>query len=339
VTHGSVVVSGADSAPWFPNMAVVMARDFDLLDELATAWAVDRDRDDLPVEDFLSLYLPDEVVGRELDPNRAALPFENACWLMFLHGYWGGVKLGRRFRRVGAARGAEESGLAEPRVPQEADLDAICAGIATVAKALSGGRAELLRHLDASLRTSSQTGTLYGTAYNTGFFEPLLFHPPEGALPPHLTANPDYVVCAEDRLLAIEYQVATPAWLTHHKQCHAAAREAFPQRWEEVVVGTDDGSDLRDLWRQGFQQGAYNWGGETVANWKQTTLDPFLYASARFNMQLEAISHLVLATLTDPTQSDLMQAARATALFVPSWLGTAIGVSDELGERPEIVRS
>jgi hypothetical protein len=331
------VVSGADRAPWFANMAAVMARDFDLLDDLATSWAADRE--DFSLEDFLSLYLPDEVVGRELDSSREALPFQKACWLMFLHGYWGGVKLGRRFRRVGAARGALESGLAEARVPGEADLDSICAGIATVADALSGSGADLLELLDRSLRTPSQIGTLYGTAYNTGFFEPLLFHPPQGALPSHLTANPDYVICAEDRLLDIEYQVATPLWLTHHKRRHLEARETFPHRWQEVVAGEGGGSDLRDLWRRGFQQGAYNWGGETVANWKQTTLDPFLYASARFNMQVEAISHLVLTALTDPGQSDLAQAARATALFVPSWLGTAIGVSDELGMRPELVRS
>jgi hypothetical protein len=329
-----VTVSGANNAPWFPNMAEVMDRDVALLDQLASDWA--ESREDLELESFLSTYLPDEVVGRELSPDREALPFGAACWLMFLHGYWGGVKLGRRFRRVGAARGAQEGDLVTARWPTEESMNAICAGLATVHAALAGSEGARLAHLDASLRAAAQTGTLYGTAYNTGFFEPLLYHPPRGALPEQLTGDPGFVIAAADRLLDIQYSMPRPDWLEHQKLVHERARIDHPSRWEAIVTGDAERSSLTEIWADGYKQGVYNWGGDTVANWKQHTLDAFLEVSVRFNFQVEAISHAVMAAVVDPRASDLEQATRASALFVPSWLGTGIGISDELGERPTL---
>lgn len=224
----------------------------------------------------------------------------------------------------------------EAKAPTEADAEGICASLAAVHAVLRGSGTDLVEHLQASARLQSQTGSIYGTAYNTGFFEPLLSHSPAGALPDHLTANPGYVVSGEDRFLAIEYLDPSPRWLTFHKHRHEAARESDPSAWERVVAGRSPDEDLRDLWRNGYRQGTYNWGGDTVSNWKQTTLDPFLFVSARFNQQVEAISHAVMTALVDPLGSDLGLATRASALFIPSWLGTGLGVSDETGTRPTV---
>jgi hypothetical protein len=336
VAEFRVVVEGASRAPWFPNMVEVMDRDLDVLDDLASSWA--EGREDLELEDFLSLYLPDEVVGRELADGAEPLPIRTACWLMFLHGYWGGVKLGRRFRRIGAARGAVESGIAEPKVPTAADLDRICTGLADVHAALAGSDGDRAAHLAASLRQPTQTGSLYGVAYNTGFFEPLLAHPPAGALPDHLEARSDLLDCADDRLLDIQYGIPVPAWLTERKAAHDAARAARPDRWRQVVDGTGGEVSLETVWHDGFRQGAYNWGGDTLANWTQPTLDAFLHTSLRFNIQVEAVAHAVMAAVVDPERNDPVRATRAAALFVPSWLGTAVGVGDELGERPTLKR-
>jgi hypothetical protein len=103
------------------------------------------------------------------------------------------------------------------------------------------------------------------------------------------------------------------------------------------MVGANDGPSLAQLWADGYDQGAYNWGGDTLANWKQGTLDAFLESSVRFNFQLEAITHAVMASVVEPHTESLAQATRASVLFVPSWLGTGAGVSDELGQRPTLV--
>ena len=174
--------------------------------------------------------------------------------------------------------------------------------------ALAGSDGDRLTQLETSVRLPTVTGTIDGTAYNTGFFEPLLSPPPEGALPEHLVGDPTIVVASADRVLDVEY--GPP--LGHPSQ--GAPRRhpcRAPGRLPAVVDGRPGETSLTQNWTDAYTRGVYNWGGDTVAHWKQRTLDASLAASVRFNIQVEIISHAVMTAIVDPDGADLAQATRA----------------------------
>jgi hypothetical protein len=203
--------------------------------------------------------------------------------------------------------------------------------------ALAGGGTALLATLPLLLREEPCTGTLHGTAYNSGYCEVVCESPPLGELPAHLRVETGAIRVNPRDFMRIDYAMEAPSWLKRWRTAYEISVRAHPDEFERVVAGAGGAKDLRDIWTEALAWGHNNWGGQSLNEWSQGYYDDVLDASVIYNFGLEAVSLASLVALVEGDEVAATRAVTGNALYLGSWGAAVMGLIDPDGKLPAVV--
>ncbi|HEX5587982.1 MAG TPA: hypothetical protein VFZ17_11795 [Acidimicrobiia bacterium] len=320
--------------PWFESLATVLEPAPELLDRLFTEFApigaALNTQDSLWVS--FHTWVVERLVGEELQ-GAAPVDQRAAIWAIYATSYWSMLELTVHF---GVPPAVLNLGM-EPTAPTDDSVADLVAKLTARFDALAAGDAAVREQLSVLQREEPCTGTLHGTAYNSGYCEVVCEQAPLGELPAHLSGETGLIRANPRDFMRLDYSIAVPTWLRDWRTTFEIAVRAEPDAYERAIVGDGTQKNLRDLWTEALAWGHNNWGGSSLDDWTQAYYDDMAYYGVVYNFGLEAVSLATFVALVTRDDEAALRALRGNTLYCGSWGAAVMGLLDVDGRLPEVV--
>jgi hypothetical protein len=321
--------------PLLPELAELMAPAPALTDSLASEFAPTAATLSTPQAywDALNGWMTDRLSGSVLEGTLNADDIGAAAWAIYASSYWGGMELREHW---GMPPALKNLGVTPPSPPFADVQQGIIVLMTQRLQAVRAGGDHCLQLLPSILREASTPGPIYGVAYNAGVQVIKTEDPPIGQRRPNRRPKPSVVRINGRHFMRVDYDLPTPQYLKAWRSAFERAVTAYPDAYEEIIVGGDGEADLREIWKSAIDFGNLTWGGEAQDNWSDAYWEETIRWSSilTFGMEATALAAFVALLNRDPQAAQL--AVMCNTIYLGATPGWLVGLLDTGAELPRV---
>jgi hypothetical protein len=321
--------------PLLPELAELMAPAPALTDRLASEFAPTAATLSTPQAywDALNGWMTDRLSGSVLEGELNADHIGEAAWAIYASSYWGGMELREHW---GMPPALNNLGMTPPSPPFADVQQGVIVLMTQRLQAIRAGGDHCLQLLPSILREASTSGPIHGVGYNAGVQVIKTEDPPIGQRRPNRRPKPSVVRINGRHFMRVDYDLPTPQYLKVWRSAFERAVTAYPDAYEEIVVGGYGEVDLREIWKSAVDFGNLTWGGEAQDNWSDAYWEETIRWSSilTFGMEATALAAFVALLNRDPQAAQL--AVMCNTIYLGATPGWLVGLLDTGAELPRV---
>jgi hypothetical protein len=321
--------------PLLPELGELMAPAPALTDRLASEFAPTAATLSTPQAywDAFNGWTTDRLSGSVLEGTLSADDIGEAAWAIYASSYWGGMELREHW---GMPPALKNLGMTPPSPPFADVQQGVIVLMTQRLQAVRAGGDHCLQLLPSILREASTSGPIHGVGYNAGVQVIKTEDPPIGQRRPNRKPKPSVVRINGRHFMRVDYDLPTPQYLKVWRSAFERAVTAYPDAYEEIIVGGDGEVDLREIWKSAVDFGNLTWGGEAQDNWSDAYWEETIRWSSilTFGMEATALAAFVALLNRDPQAAQL--AVMCNTIYLGATPGWLVGLLDTGAELPRV---
>jgi hypothetical protein len=331
---GALRLTG-NGPPLVPELAAVMPAGPGLMDQLVNEFA--------PIAAAMSTqqaywvgingWITDRLSGPIMEGKVTADEVGEQAWTIYATAYWGGLELVEHW---GMPPALKNMGMTPPQPPYAEVQQGVILQMSQRMDAIRAGGDACLQILPSILREAAPSGPIHGIGYNAGVQVVKTEDPPIGQRRPHRPAKPSVVRINGRDFLRVDYDRPTPEYLKVWRSAFERAVTAQPDVYEQILVGGDGDTDLREIWKNAVAFGNVTWGGAAQDVWTEEYWEETIRWSSILTFGMEAAGLAAFVALINQDGEAATLAVMANALYLGATPGWLIGLLDHDAKLPEI---
>jgi len=322
--------------PLVSDLAAVMPAAPVLMDRLVNEFAPTAETLSTPQAYWIGLngWMTDRLSGPIMEGEVTPDEVGEQAWAIYATSYWGGMELREHW---GMPPALKNMGMTPPAPPFAEVQLGVVSLMTQRMTALRGGGEACLRILPSILREPSTSSPIHGVGYNAGVQVVKTEDPPIGQRRPHRRPKPSVVRINGRHFMRVDYDLPTPQYLKVWRSAFERAVTANPEAYEEILVGDDGDTDLRDIWKNAVAFGNVTWGGDAQDIWTDDYWEETIRWSSILTFGMEAAGLAAFVAVINQDAEAAKVAVMCNALYLGATPGWLVGLLDTGARLPDVV--